>query len=146
MDNPTHNKKEPVVENKRSLAYATRTMDPPISLVESAKEIEKAELSIQSHVHSKLDLIAGQIKALQQEAAKIIDEANLNVELHQVKCNFEKKIGRAMYLYRKKGGENFFSMLSPADWGGNPPGEFQGAYVLKADSSFEEIPQDETPE
>ncbi len=140
-----HNKAEPVVENKRSLAHAVRTLDPPITLVDRAREIEESEELVQSHVHGKLDVIVKQIRALKEQARDIIDQSRRDMELHRIKCNFEKRVGQNMYLYRKPAGDDgeegasYFSMLSPADWGGSPPHEFLGGYRLNGDRSFEEI-------
>ncbi len=38
--------------------------------------------------------------------------------------------------HRKPDGQTFFSMLSPADWGGRPPQEHLGSYRLEADYSW----------
>lgn len=139
LDNPQHNKKEPVVENKNSLAYGSRTMDPAITLVDRALEIEKADETIKSHVHSKLELIGKQIKALQQEAQAILETAETDAKLHRVKCNFEKRIGDPLHLYEKNGSELYFSKLSPSEWNNNPPHKFIGSYIMHADRSFKKI-------
>ena len=121
------------------MAYPTRTMDPPFSLVERAREIELAEESIQSHVHGKLDVIVNQIRALKEQARDLMQQAQRDMELHQIKCNFEKIVGQTIYLYRREGGAPYFSLLSPADWRGQPPHAFEGAYRLRGDRSFEEV-------
>ncbi|MEM7183205.1 MAG: DUF2452 domain-containing protein [Spirochaetota bacterium] len=133
-----HNKKEPIVENKRSLAYPTRTLDPPITLVDRAREIETAQESIRSHVDSKLDLILKQIRALQEEAKDIISAAQRDVELHKVKCNFEKQVGQSIYLYEKDDGEKYFSLISPEEWN-PPPHTFLATYTMRGDRSFSEV-------
>jgi hypothetical protein len=114
-------------------------MDPPFSLVERAQEIERAEESIQSHVHGKLDLIVKQIRALKDEARTIMDSARRDMELHQVKCNFEKLVGQAIHLYRRPDETLYFSLLSPGDWKGSPPNRFQGSFRLRVDRSFEAL-------
>ena len=121
------------------MAYPTRTMAPPFSLVERAREIELAEESIQSHVHGKLDVIVNQIRALKEQARDLMQQAQRDMELHQIKCNFEKIVGQTIYLYRREGGAPYFSLLSPADWRGQPPHAFEGAYRLRGDRSFEEV-------
>ena len=136
MEGSAHNKREPVVEDKHLLPYGTRTLDPAITLVDRAREIETASQSIQTHVSGKLDLIAGQIRQLQAEAKKIMEQAQTDIELHKIKCNFEKKIGMTLHLYEKPGGIKYFSFLSPEEWG-TPPHKFLGTYKLNADQSFE---------
>lgn len=135
-----HNKNEAVVENKNSLAYPTRTLDPPITIVEQAKEIEKAQETIKSSVNSKLDVIVKQIRSLQEEAKRIVDEANENIELHKVSCNFEKRPGETIHLYEKEGSNSlYFSRLSPGDWSGNPPNRYLGSYIMEYDRSFKMV-------
>ncbi len=136
---PGHNKKEPILESRRSMTHPARTSDPPFSLVQRAQEIEKADEVVQSHVHGKLDVIARQIRTLQEEAKKIIGKAERDMELHRIKCNFEKKPGMALYLYQKQNGDKLFSILSPAEWGSSLPHEFLGAFRLAADGSFDDL-------
>lgn len=138
-----HNKKEPILENRRNMTHPARTSDPPFSLVQRAQEIEKADEVVQSHVHGKLDVIARQIRTLQEEARDIIGRAERDMELHRIKCNFEKKPGMALYLYQKSNGDKHFSILSPAEWGASLPHEFLGGYRLAADGSFEDLEEDE---
>lgn len=135
-----HNKNEPVVENKNSLAYPTRTLDPPITIVEQAREIEKAQEAIKNTVNTKLDVIVKQIRSLQEEAQRIVDEAKENIELHKVSCNFEKRPGETIYLYEKESNNTlYFSRLSPEDWGERPPNRYLGSYKMDYDRSFKRI-------
>lgn len=142
---PRHNKKEPIIENKRSREYPTRTLDPPITLVDRAKEIQTADESIRSHANSKLTLILKQIQSLQQEAKDILADAERDSQLHKIKCNFEKQIGQQIHLYEKENQEKYFSMLSPEEWG-TPPHKYLGSYILRADRSFELVEEEQEPE
>jgi hypothetical protein len=130
--------KEPVVENKAFLEYPIRTLDPPISIVDRAKEIEKADQWLKAGVSQKLDLILKQIKSLQEQAKEILQKAEEDARLHRILCNFEKKPGMILHLYRKQNGEEYFSLLSPEEWG-NPPHQFLGSFKLNIDMSFEKI-------
>ena len=134
-----HNKNEPIIPDKHLMAHPTRTMDPPFSLVDRAREIEQAQESVQSHVNGKLDIIVEQIRVLQAQAREILSQAERDLELHRIKCNFEKLVGQPIHLYQKENGEKYFSLLSPADWGNRPPNTHQGSYRLNADRSFEEL-------
>lgn len=125
-----------------SLTYGTSRLAPPIRLVDRAKEIELAEESVQLHVHGKMEVIAKQIRALKAEAEILLQNAQKDIELHKVKCHFEKKAGQALHLYEKKEG-NYFSLLSPAEWGGSPPHRFVASYIMNPDRSFTEVTEDE---
>jgi hypothetical protein len=134
-----HNKKEPVIENKNSLTYPSRTLDPPVTIIDQAKEIENAHSTLKMNVNSKLDVIVKQIRLLQEEAGRIINQAHTDMELHEVRCNFQKIVGQAIYLYDDPVKGPYFSKLSPEEWDNNPPHQFKGTYRLNIDRSFELI-------
>jgi hypothetical protein len=85
---------------------------------------------------AKLRVIADQIKALQQEARKVLAEAKEEQALTRARCAFKRIPGRTYHLYRNPLGESFFSMLSPLEWGGAAPNEFLGSYRLENDYSW----------
>lgn len=64
---------------------------------------------------SKLSVIAEQVRFLQEQARKVLEEANLNKELHHIACNFKKIPGKVYYVYKKPGpqGSKYISMISP---------------------------------
>ncbi|MDH4262298.1 MAG: DUF2452 domain-containing protein [Spirochaetia bacterium] len=138
MQTSTHNKNEPVIQDKNIIPYPTRTLDPPITLIDRVKEIEIAGNTIQSHVNGKLDLILKQIQNLQNEAKKIIEQAEEDILLHKIKCNFEKKVGMIIHLYTRKTGESFFSLLSSEEWL-NSPATYKASYRIKPDMGFEKL-------
>lgn len=133
-------------ENKKishaSLPYSISRLGAKIELVELAREIETADRTVASVANAKLTVIADQIKALQAQAHKVLDEAKWQQALHHVQCNFQKKPGHIYFLYMKNNGL-FFSMLSPEEWGGSLPYPFQGAFRLQLDLSWEQLEGDE---
>ncbi len=134
-----HNKKEPVIENKNIMNYPARTSDPPITLTDIAKEIERSEEIIKININGKLDLILKEINRLKEEAKTIIEQAYKDLELHKIKCNFQKIPGEVICLYKRENEELYFSRLSPDDWKKNPPDEFIGSYRLRFDRTFEKL-------
>lgn len=107
-----------------------------MDLVNSAREIQKADETIRHHVGSKLSMILEQMRFLQDQAARVLQEAEQDSILHRAKCNFKKRPGKVYHLYRQPSGATYFSMLSAEDWGGNPPDESLGSYRLEADMSW----------
>jgi hypothetical protein len=85
---------------------------------------------------AKLRVIADQIKLLQQEARKVLADAKEEQTLTRARCSFKRIPGRTYHLYRKMAGEPFFSMLAPAEWGGEVPYTFLGSYRLETDYSW----------
>lgn len=108
-------------------------------LVELAREIQKADILVRATACSKLQMIAEQVRFLQQQACKVLLEAKESSELHHAACNFRKLPGHIYYLYKRPSGKQYFSMLSPEDWSSShegPPHVYLGAYRLEQDLSW----------
>jgi len=123
----------------RSAPYPVSRMAPATELVDLARTIAEADKTIQSHTNSKLDLIAKQIRSLQDEAHHILKQAQRDQQLHRAECQSQRLVGHIYYLYDKGNEKLYFSKLSPQDWKDNPPHEFKGAYRLEQDMSWTEI-------
>jgi hypothetical protein len=119
----------------RTSPYPVSRLAPAHDLVDTARQIAEADNVIGTVVHSKLTVIADQIRALQERAREILEEAVDAAELHRAACNFPKKVGHIYHLYRRPAGSLYFSMLSPEDWG-EPPHEYLDSYRLEADMSW----------
>lgn len=107
----------------------------PHELVDVAHEIAQADRAIGAVVGGKLDVIAAQIRTLQEEARGILERAKRDLDLHRAECNFVKRAGSTYHLY-ERAGALYFSMLSLDDWGGSPPHAFVGSFRLEADGSW----------
>src|SRR5690606_20883736 len=94
----------------------------------------------------QLRLIAEQIRWLQEQARRILDEAEAHLDLHRVECPFRRLHGHTYHLYRKRDGVRVFSMLSPRDYGGNPPHEYLGSHRLEEDDSWTDVTAELTRE
>lgn len=116
--------------------YAISRMAPSFSLVDTAAEIEKADQTIATMATGKLEVIARQMKALREEAERVLESAKRDAELHRVKCNFEKLPGGVYHLYRRDSGELYFSLMAPHEWSTRPAQEHVGSYRMEADRSF----------
>lgn len=129
-------KPEPYQGADHSAPYPVSRLAPAFRTTELAAEVERAESMLSARTGAKLRVIADQIKALQAEARKVLDEAREEQALTRARCAFRRIPGHVYHLYRKGDGETFFSMLSPADWRGRPPDVFVGSYRLEADYSW----------
>jgi hypothetical protein len=86
--------------------------------------------------HGKLKVLAEQMRALQAEARRVLEQARESQALHRAECNFVRQPGKVYHLYRRDNGRCYFSLLSPEEWGGQPPHPYEGAYRLEADLSW----------
>jgi hypothetical protein len=116
--------------------YGVSRLAPAMGLVDLAKEIEHADKLLNTRVGAKLQVIADQIRSLQNEARAALQEAQRDQALHRAHCNFKRRPGNIYHLYRKADGSRYFSMLAPRDWGGKPPHAFEGSYRLENDMSW----------
>lgn len=119
-----------------SAPYALSRMAPSFGLVDVAKEIERADSTIATMATGKLELIARQMRALREEAERVLERARRDAELHRVKCSFEKSAGGIYHLYRRASGELYFSLMAPNEWSLPHAQEHIGSYRLEADMSF----------
>lgn len=98
-----------------------------------AREIQLADAAITAVASGQLETIARQIRELQREAARVLEVAQRDAELHRATCRFKKIPGHVYHLYARPSGERYFSLLSREDWNGAPPHAFEGSYRLEAD-------------
>nr|CAD7411148.1 unnamed protein product [Timema cristinae] len=139
------------IKKKGSMALVERNTQPqgvnlvnafrvarsePSDLVELAKEIQKADTLVRSTTCGKLQVIAEQVRFLQEQARRVLLEARQNTSLHHAACNFRKMPGHVYHLYRRQSGQQYFSMLSEQDWGNSPPHAYIGSYRLEQDQSW----------
>ena len=119
-----------------SSPYPVSRLAPAIDLVDTARQIAEADQRIGTAVHGKLEVIARQIRALQDQAREILEQAADSTRLHRAECNFQKRVGQVYHLYERPDGSSYFSMLSPQDWSGKAPHAHGGAYRLEPDLSW----------
>lgn len=116
--------------------YHTHRVGDPLDLVALAEQVQKADEFIRANATNKLTVIAEQIQHLQQQARKVLEDARRDADLHHVACNMVKKPGNIYYLYQRESGQQYFSIISPEEWGTGCPHDFLGAYKLQHDLSW----------
>ena len=120
----------------RSSPYGLSRLAPAITLVDVAKEIERADEMIGQTTSSKLKLIADQIRFLQEQARGILEDAKRDLDLHRADCAFSRRIRHVYHLYERDDGSLYWSMVSLEEWGGEPPHAYAGSYRLGPDQSW----------
>lgn len=108
-------------------------------LVELAGQLQKADEFTRAVAGSKLTVIAEQVRFLQEQARKVLEDARLSSLLNSTSCNFKKIPGTTYYVYKQRRNPEleFISMIGPQEWGASCP-EFVAAYRLEADMSWTE--------
>ncbi|XP_026354119.1 uncharacterized protein C1orf50 homolog isoform X1 [Ursus arctos] len=116
--------------------YHTHRAGDPLDLVALAEQVQKADEFIRANATNKLMVIAEEIQHLQEQARKVLEDARRDADLHRVACNIVKKPGSIYYLYKRESGQQYFSIISPKEWGTGCPHDFLGAYKLQHDLSW----------
>ncbi|XP_069333910.1 uncharacterized protein C1orf50 homolog isoform X2 [Eulemur rufifrons] len=116
--------------------YHTHRAGDPLDLVALAEQVQKADEFIRANATNKLTVIAEQIQHLQEQARKVLEDARRDADLHHAACNMVKKPGNIYYLYKRESGQQYFSIISPKEWGASCPHDFLGAYKLQHDLSW----------
>merc|ERR1712079_723112 len=82
-------------------------------LVELAAQVQTADQFTRATAGSKLQEIAEQVRFLQEQARKVLEDARMNALLHKTSCNFKKIPGKTYYVYkqRKNPELEFISMI-----------------------------------
>jgi hypothetical protein len=119
-----------------SSPYPVSRLAPTHDLVDTARQIAEADQILGTVVHGKLAVIAEQIRSLQEQARRLMAEAQQHAALHRARCSFQKRVGHTYHLYVRPDGSSYFSMLSPAEWRSGPPHAFEGSYRLEPDMSW----------
>ena len=104
-------------------------------LVELASVIQTADKFTRATAGSKLSVIAEQVRFLQDQARRVLEEAQRDQEINHMACNFKRIPGKLYYIYKRPNGKTYMSMISPEEWGKDAP-EFVAAYKLEHDMSW----------
>ncbi|XP_030632768.1 uncharacterized protein C1orf50 homolog [Chanos chanos] len=116
--------------------YQTNRIGDPMDLVALAQQVQKGDEFVRANACNKLTVIADQIRYLQEQARKVLEDAKKDADLHHAACNVVKKPGNMYYLYLRESGQRYFSIVSPKEWGSSCPHKFLGAYKLQYDMSW----------
>ncbi len=116
--------------------YPISRLAPVHDLIDVAREIQEADRMLGTVTGGKLQLLARQIRMLQEQARALLEQAHRDAELHRATCHFKRRPGHTYHFYRRPEGTVYVSMLSPEDWRGHPPHAFEGSYRLEHDMSW----------
>ena len=122
---------------QRTSPYPMSRLAPGHDLVDVARQIQEADAMLGTVAHARLSTIAAQMKALKDEAERILSETKFSLDLHRAACSFVKRPGGVYHAYRKASGQVWLSMIGPDEWG-EPSADraFVGTYRLELDQRW----------
>lgn len=132
-----------IQKRQRSSPYPLSRLSAPFAPIDQTAAVEEASRILGTIAHARLKSIQQQILRLQEEAQQIIANAEEDVRLHTAVCGFTKKPGQIYHLYHRGPSENdnYFSLLSPEEWG-IAPHPYIGSYKLENDFSWTRVESD----
>jgi alkylation response protein AidB-like acyl-CoA dehydrogenase len=101
-----------------------------------AKTIESASSNVAMRANAQLEVIVEQMKALQERAREIIEQASRDVDLIHVDCRFHRVPGRIYHLFERADGHRYFSMVGPDEYGRGGPSGFVASFRYEHDESW----------
>ena len=116
--------------------YPVSRLGARVSLVETAKLIESASAKVAMRTNAQLEVIVEQMKALQERAREIIEQASRDVDLIHAECRFHCVPGRMYHLYERADGHRYFSMVGPDEYGRGGPSGFVASFRYEHDESW----------
>ena len=64
----------------------------------------------------QLDMLLEQMKLIAAQAQEIKERVALSQRIYETQMTFDPDVGGIYYLYLKKSGETFLSLISPQEW------------------------------
>jgi hypothetical protein len=116
--------------------YPVSRLGAPVSLVDQARFIESASSKVALRTNAQLEVIVEQMRALQDRARAIVEQASRDVDLIHAECRFHRVAGRVYHLYERPDGHRYFSMVGPDEFGGHVPSGFVASFRYEADESW----------
>lgn len=126
-----------VADNPHALPYAHSVGGAVIKPEDRGKIKGRAMAAMYEQTDMHLDQIREQIELLARQARDIQQRVRLSEEIYQAELHFEPIIGKIYYLYRRPSGRSVVSMVSPEEWGPQPPYLFVATVHLLSDHTWE---------
>lgn len=146
---------EKIAENPHLLPYAHERGGATIKAVDKGKIKGLAMTAMYEQTDMQLDQIKAQIELLARQANEIKNRMTISEQIYTAEMNIDPIVGRTYYLYRRpekphrrsrgdhQPGAPVMSLVSPAEWGPNPPYHYVATIKLLADHTWEVIERTE---
>lgn len=127
-----------IAENPHLLPYAHTVGGVAIKPIDKGKVKGRAVKAMYKQTDMQLDQIKAQIELLAKQARNIQQRIIISEQIYHAQMNFEPLIGFTYHLYERRDGSNYvLSMVSPQEWGANPPYRFIATVELLADHTWD---------
>jgi hypothetical protein len=135
QENPISRDK--IAENPSLLPYAHHVGSAIIRPMDKGRTKGNAMKAMYQQTDNQLHQIKEQVETLIRQAQAIHDRITISEKIYKADCGFKPVVGYVYYLYEKKDSSWVISMVSPQEWGKNPPYTYIAEVELLADSTWQ---------
>jgi hypothetical protein len=129
--------KDKTAEHPHLLPYAHTVGGALVKPIDRGKVKGRAVAAMYKQADSQLAQIRQQVELLAQQAKRIQERMAISEQIYLAEMNFEPLIGSVYHLYRRRDESLVLSMVSPQEWGPNPPYRFVATVELLSDHTWE---------
>ncbi len=146
MENKENNKQkefinpidpDKVTDSPHNLPYAHTVGGVQIRPIDKGRAKGRAVTAMYKQTDMQLEQIKKQIELLARQAKAIQGRVAVSEMIYNAEMNFEPLIGFTYHLYERSDQDYVLSMVSPREWGKNPPYKFIATVELLADHTWE---------
>lgn len=135
--------KDKIADNPGLLPYAHHVGSAIIKPIDKGKTKGLAMTAMYQQTEGQLNQIKEQVETLIKQAQEIHDRIAISEKIYKADVNFRPIIYKIYYLYERKG-KPILSLISPEEWGTNPPYIYLASVQLMADHTWEVLEQIES--
>lgn len=93
--------------------------------------------AMEQQTDKQLAQLYEQMQTLANQAKEINKRTEISKQIYEAEMNFQPVIGHTYHVYIRKNGKYVLSMVSPEEWGKNPPYIYVAKASLLADHTWE---------
>lgn len=126
-----------VAKNPHLLPYAHTVGSAIIKPIDKGRVKGVSMTAMYEQTANQLHQIKDQVEHLLAQAQDIHDRIDVSEKVYLAECLFKPVMGQTYNLYEKSDGTWILSMITPDEWGQNPPYYFLATARLMHDHTWE---------
>ncbi len=126
-----------IAKDPHLLPYAHTLAGAIIRPIDKGRTKGVAMTAMYEQTANQLHQIKDQVEKLMAQAQDIHDRIDVSEKVYLADCSFKPVMGQIYQLYEKSDGSWILSMVTPAEWGANPPYFFLATARLLHDHTWE---------
>ena len=133
--------KDQIAESPHILPYASNVGSAIIKPIDKGRVKGMAMEAMYEQTDVQLTQIRKQVELLIEQAKAIHDRVDVSEKIYQADMGFAPRVGHTYHLYERKYGKFVVSLVSPEEWGKNPPYTYVSSVRLLSDHTWEVMEQ-----